>query len=807
MGASASIQEEVMLEFERAMLTKIEEIRTARGRDILVKRLEDRVSHYKDKEYHDPKSTAIQITVEGKQPVLDALKYLKGARIEENGTHSLESDFSPVPAPPLRCSSQDHAFDVGTVGTASHTSSNGESPGERMSRYCCWQQTCSEVIYYGALAGNDQKSIHDIAQDVIDALIIDDGVESRGHRLALFDGRLERGGVGVSEHAVYGNVVVVNLAAAIYEEGDVSEGYTIQVGDEEEPRSLIEVMKERKAVFEKRVRDGRPLQLPETFVALERRKKGDKTDAGTQWGNMGTCCGCREEVRGGRVMEVKSSGGDRQLFHADCFKCAICKTPLKGVPFKEKEDSSSGKDAGKGKENPFVCEKCWGSKCAPRCVQCGEPILKQGLISDKSKFHPECFEKKKGCGRSRAGGSKGVAPVGASLEAAKKRMSSITADYAALDAWSTCEDGCAQLCRPQRGISSIGTLVLLMCLGLSLLAAGARSAGTDWPQELYNVSVSRYSRRKTATTGDGTLLPLQSLHLIRVPKAASSSLSQLARRMAGCDPPGPCCKYPGEPKGSCPRKELFACSSEAGGPIVGCTSHKHNYQQLLNSSVPSISMMREPISRSVSAYYYPGVHHNSNCLRGRGTHKRCFSQYVKSTKWSNVVVKLLSGADAYAPTATCSEATPGWRGRCAHTLETALANLRRLSFMGVAEMWELSVLLLYEQFPQLEPLRGDFLLQSRSRPGAQGETERDAARMTVPPRDLSYAEFKERAESDSAVRKALFQQNEYDVALYRHVVMDLRRRLDETGLWGEPRVRGYWEEKYPRLFPLSPAKN
>ena len=32
------------------------------------------------------------------------------------------------------------------------------------------------------------------------------------------------------------------------------------------------------------------------------------------------------------------------------------------------------------------------------------------------------------------------------------------------------------------------------------------------------------------------------LHLIRVPKASSSSLSMVARRMVGCHPPGPCCK-------------------------------------------------------------------------------------------------------------------------------------------------------------------------------------------------------------------------------------------------------------------------
>jgi len=37
-------------------------------------------------------------------------------------------------------------------------------------------------------------------------------------------------------------------------------------------------------------------------------------------------------------------------------------------------------------------------------------------------------------------------------------------------------------------------------------------------------------------------------HLIRVPKASSSSLSVIARRMTGCLPWGPCCKYPGRYK-------------------------------------------------------------------------------------------------------------------------------------------------------------------------------------------------------------------------------------------------------------------
>jgi hypothetical protein len=42
--------------------------------------------------------------------------------------------------------------------------------------------------------------------------------------------------------------------------------------------------------------------------------------------------------------------------------------------------------------------------------------------------------------------------------------------------------------------------------------------------------------------------PLPKVHLIRIPKASSSSISAIARRLVGCNPPGPCCRYPGNPK-------------------------------------------------------------------------------------------------------------------------------------------------------------------------------------------------------------------------------------------------------------------
>jgi hypothetical protein len=51
----------------------------------------------------------------------------------------------------------------------------------------------------------------------------------------------------------------------------------------------------------------------------------------------------------------------------------------------------------------------------------------------------------------------------------------------------------------------------------------------------YNLSLQRHINRVHA-------VKVSRLHLIRIPKASSSSLSMVARRMVGCHPPGPCCK-------------------------------------------------------------------------------------------------------------------------------------------------------------------------------------------------------------------------------------------------------------------------
>jgi hypothetical protein len=104
---------------------------------------------------------------------------------------------------------------------------------------------------------------------------------------------------------------------------------------------------------------------------------------------------------------------------------------------------------------------------------------------------------------------------------------------------------------------------------------------------------------------------LPHLHLMRVPKASSSSLSTVARRVVGCEPPGPCCKWPGDPIGSCPNKRLFDCEIER--KVVGCTGHNPHYSSLQSSKLASITIIREPIARSISGFFYPN-HHNMECF-------------------------------------------------------------------------------------------------------------------------------------------------------------------------------------------------
>ena len=235
----------------------------------------------------------------------------------------------------------------------------------------------------------------------------------------------------------------------------------------------------------------------------------------------------------------------------------------------------------------------------------------------------------------------------------------------------------------------------------------------NYAYRFYNLSMYLAVANSSMTTSSHVDLfrLLHKVHLIRVPKASSSSLSAVARRAVGCSPPGPCCHFPGEPAGSCPSREMFRC--QEAKKVIGCTDHFPFLWYLFEPSVPSISIMRNPFTRSLSGFFYPGIHHNSDCSADQDT---CFRQYMASTKWKNVVVKMLTGDYAYSPRNTCATNTT-----CHNSLQLAAENLNKLTFMGIAEMWELSLLVLHRKIPTLAPMLSEFAMGQEQNTVAKGK--------------------------------------------------------------------------------------
>lgn len=100
-----------------------------------------------------------------------------------------------------------HSHEQERTGGVGHDSETGESLRRRIERQGLWAGMVAEDISYG----------YATPRAVVDQLIIDSGVERRGHRQTLFDPTLTAAGVGCGGHGVYGAVCVIDFAGAIVE--------------------------------------------------------------------------------------------------------------------------------------------------------------------------------------------------------------------------------------------------------------------------------------------------------------------------------------------------------------------------------------------------------------------------------------------------------------------------------------------------------------------------------------------------------------------------------------------------------------
>ncbi|HLF35016.1 MAG TPA: CAP domain-containing protein [Cyclobacteriaceae bacterium] len=107
-----------------------------------------------------------------------------------------------IPSQGMCKAARDHAEDQSKTGKTGHDGSDGSSLPDRLNRYGKWLTTIGENIDYGN--GN--------AREIIIALLIDDGVSSRGHRKNLLNGAYHNIGVAVRSHPQYEYVCVMDYA-------------------------------------------------------------------------------------------------------------------------------------------------------------------------------------------------------------------------------------------------------------------------------------------------------------------------------------------------------------------------------------------------------------------------------------------------------------------------------------------------------------------------------------------------------------------------------------------------------------------
>lgn len=184
--------------FERAVLERLNAARADPA--AMAALLQARRTRYDGLIERLPTKAADMETVEGVVPVDEAVVYL--SRISRLGSLS--------EAPVLRLTASDHVSDQARTGRTGHRGGDGSMPWDRSTRHGGGRHV-AEVITYGS----------DTPEDVVEDLIVDDGVPDRGHRNIVYDPRLRYAGVSCGPHPQYRIMCVVDLA--ITPDGDESD--------------------------------------------------------------------------------------------------------------------------------------------------------------------------------------------------------------------------------------------------------------------------------------------------------------------------------------------------------------------------------------------------------------------------------------------------------------------------------------------------------------------------------------------------------------------------------------------------------
>lgn len=349
-------------ELQRSVLCVIADART--HPEVCIRRLQQKIGYLKGKEFHDPLQPGlVKVTKEGRVAIDDAVDALVSV-----GQQDCPECFMNEPVQALSLSAEDHCLDIGPRGVVSHEGSDGSSAAERMSRYCNWAGACSECIWYGVL--NVNLATLELAERIVDDLIIDDGVSSRGHRAAMLDKKYLCAGVSFCAHATFGHVVVIDFAADCADDDEKQDNMRRRISAGGPKYTLCSTSNE------------------DSFV--------------TQWKNLGHCAGCSQNVHGGRVVETENteSSTSKLVWHEVCFRCCHCQTSLRGSEYKciRAPDSAGGILNKNGSlrsssSHRLACLNCWGVHEAPLCESCGQRISDGKTVKWRNRvFDITCYE-------------------------------------------------------------------------------------------------------------------------------------------------------------------------------------------------------------------------------------------------------------------------------------------------------------------------------------------------------------------------------------------------------------------------------
>lgn len=149
------------------------------------------------------------------------IKYSDGSTLITNeGISALEEAINFVralkPLPPLELrkglilGAKDHVNDLFKTGQSGHRGSDGSILEDRLNRYGSWSVSVGEDIVYRSRKARE---------DVI-ALIIDDGVKSRGHRKNIFKSDFHVIGLALSPTSKTPPMCVITFAGGFADKGN-----------------------------------------------------------------------------------------------------------------------------------------------------------------------------------------------------------------------------------------------------------------------------------------------------------------------------------------------------------------------------------------------------------------------------------------------------------------------------------------------------------------------------------------------------------------------------------------------------------